>query len=63
MPKAESSLRKQLNVRLPADLVLRVKHAAIDIGESQQGFIEEAVRERLRTVSGAVRKDEESYRV
>jgi predicted DNA binding CopG/RHH family protein len=51
--------RRQLNVRLPLELVLRVKHAAIDVGESQQDFIERAVNERLhrlRTPAREVRR-------
>ena len=45
--------RRQLNVRLPPELVVRVKHAAIDVGESQQDFIERAVNERLHRMRSA----------
>lgn len=48
--------RRQMNVRLPQKLVVRVKHAAIDIGESQQDFIERAVNDRLQRIGGAHRR-------
>lgn len=51
-----TSERKQTLVRLPPDLKRRVQHTAIDVGESQQEFIERSIRERLARVGGRGRR-------
>lgn len=40
-----------MSLRLPRELIREVKHAAVDLGVSQQAFIEEAVRARLQRLT------------
>lgn len=42
--------KQQFNVYLPADLVRRVKHAAVDADQSLSSFVEQALTEHLRRV-------------
>lgn len=40
--------KQQFNVYLPADLVRRLKHAAVDANQSLSVFVERALAEHLR---------------
>lgn len=51
--------KQQFNVYLPADLVRRVKHAAIDSDTSLSGFVERALTAFLEHLD---REDEEADR-
>lgn len=44
--------KQQFNVYLPAELVRRVKHAAIDSDTSLSGFVERALTTYLEILAG-----------
>jgi predicted HicB family RNase H-like nuclease len=39
--------KQQFNIYLPPDTIRKVKHAAVDAGQSLSDFVEQALRERL----------------
>lgn len=51
-------MKQQFNVYLPASLVRRVKHAAVDAEESLSTFVERALEEHLRRRETPSRKGE-----
>jgi predicted HicB family RNase H-like nuclease len=58
---SEGSTKQQFNIYLPADLVRRVKHAAVDSDTSLSVYVERVLEEHLRRAAGpASRKGDES---
>jgi predicted HicB family RNase H-like nuclease len=39
--------KQQFNIYLPPDMIRKVKHAAVDAGQSLSDFVEQALREHL----------------
>jgi metal-responsive CopG/Arc/MetJ family transcriptional regulator len=44
---AQDDRKQQFNIYLPADLVRKVKHAAVDAGQSLSRFVEDALRTHI----------------
>lgn len=49
--------KRQLNVYLPADLIRRTKHAAIEVGVSLSQLTEDAVRAHLSSLTDKAQED------
>lgn len=48
----EDRPKQQFNIYLPADLVRRVKHAAVDSDTSLSVYVERVLEEHLRRAAG-----------
>ncbi len=56
----EPEKKHQFNIYLPRDFIRRVKHAAVDAGQSLSDYVEQALRERIEREMNAEKQEPSS---
>lgn len=58
----EPEKKQQFNIYLPPDMIRKVKHAAVDAGQSLSDFVEQALRERLERLESDKKTSPKEYK-